>query len=71
MRYPQEILDLLTLEGFNERFEELAAVLKQEEAYDKVEEEYIKYYSIRKYANFASFKRARGHYLSSRKERKG
>lgn len=55
--YPQHILALLTFDGFSQAYvRELHTSDTNEQAYEKVEAVYVKYYGRRKYAAFSSFK---------------
>jgi hypothetical protein len=57
MRYPTEILAMLTPEGFDERYHNHCKTCKTyQEAYEKTESEFYDYYQIRKYKSFDSFR---------------
>ena len=57
MRYPNEILAMLTPEGFDERYHNHCKTSKTyQEAYEKTEREYYDYYQQRKYSSFNSFR---------------
>lgn len=59
-RYPQEVLDLLDLEGFNEKFEEeLRNHRTQEEAYEHTEQLHEQFFGRRKYSGYDSFRKVR------------
>ena len=57
MRYPSEILALLTHAGYDKRYHHHCKNSKTyREAYEKTEKEFSEYYAKRKYASYDSFR---------------
>ena len=57
MRYPLEILAMLTPEGFDKRYHRNCKSSKTyHEAYEKTETEFYDYYQMRRYKTFDSFR---------------
>ena len=57
MRYPLEILAMLTPEGFDERYHNHCKTSRTyHEAYEKTEVEFYDYYQMRRYKTFDSFR---------------
>ena len=62
-----KIIDLLTPEGFDERFWEVASETKTyKEAYELVEKEYQENFRQRKYSDYNSFRNCRDRRLKKR-----
>ena len=63
-----KIISLLSPEGFDERFWDLASQTKTyKEAYDKLEQEYEEYFSKRKYSDYNSYRNCRDRRLKKAK----
>ncbi len=63
-----KIISLLSPEGFDERFWDLASQTKTyKEAYEKLEQEYEEYFSKRKYSDYNSYRNCRDRRLKKAK----
>lgn len=57
MKYPPEILALLTHEGYDDRYHHHCKTSRTyQEAYEKTEKEFSEYYDMRKYSSYDSFR---------------
>jgi|TARA_Y100000004_G_scaffold173316_1_gene211058 hypothetical protein len=70
MRYPIEILAMLTPEGFDDRFHEHCKSSKTYfEAYEKTEKEFEMYYAKRNYSSYDSFRISHNKRIKNYKKR--
>lgn len=68
-RYPKEILDLLSAEGFDKRFElYMSKFDSYKEAYEAVEEIIYQWFNVRKYNSYESFRVMRSYRKAKKKK---
>lgn len=65
--YPKEVTDLLTIEGFMNKFYQYLQDKSNSEAYEDTEKEYEKYFRKRRFASYEVFKVIKRRYLTKSK----